>query len=164
MNRHTRSLILDDTIWDDLHSSFLQEQLASGDRVTKTDFVERVFRLGLEATARARISRHGMSDASAPRTEATRPPSRPARPPAMEAVAATRRPEPQPAVSTDTATATQPPPTATPAEASEPVAERSRSAQATRAPRRSLDRLLNMSQVGDPSQISSAADRRADRG
>ena len=157
MSRTTRSLILDDEIWDSLHNSWMEEQLTSGERLTKTDFVERVFRLGLSAATRGRSARRPAPDV----TESQGAPARgSARRSDLAASAPTEQRRGEPAgvgiavgATTDAArTPQQPSPVP---DAATPVAER------PLARKRSLDRLMNMSRGGDPSQISSAADRRS---
>ena len=155
MSRTTRSLILDDDIWDALHNSWMEEQLTSGERLTKTDFVERVFRLGLSAASKGRAPRRPGGNLPTLQTD---PPHEPLRRSVPASDSADRRHE-QPATigthagaSADVTRPPQLPPSAPPA-----------ASAVARPPtrKRSLDRLMNMSQVADPSQISSAADRRS---
>lgn len=154
MSRTTRSLILDDDIWDSLHNSWMEEQLTSGERLTKTDFVERVFRLGLSAASKSRIPRR----AGAAATVHSGPQHNTLRRSAPASDSADQRVEAPAAVGIHagaTADAARPSQSRPPAPTAASPVER------PPARKRSLDRLMNMSQVADPSQISSAADRRS---
>ena len=158
MSRTTRSLILDDDIWDSLHNSWMEEQLTSGERLTKTDFVERVFRLGLSAATRGRSARRPALDVTEPRSALSRGSARRSDLPAS-APTEQRRDEPAGVGIAVGATTDAP---RTPQQPSPiPRAAKQVAGEHPPARKRSLDRLMNMSRGGDPSQISSAADRRS---
>lgn len=96
-NRHTRSLILDDRLWDELHAAYLQAQLATpGERLSKTDFVERVMRRGIEAVRRSRTASRTVAPedtqrAAEPQQVGVEPAATPAPPPKVEQPAVTPR-------------------------------------------------------------------------
>ena len=155
MSRTTRSLILDDNIWDSLHNSWMEEQLTSGERLTKTDFVERVFRLGLSAASKGRVPRRPGAAVTALQSGPQRESLRPS-PPASDS--ADHRLEQPAAVGMHAGAGAD---AARPSQSRPPAPPVASAVERPPTRKRSLDRLMNMSQVADPSQISSAADRRS---